>query len=71
MNRGFDTSYGYLGGSEGHYNQHEGNGANALNGTTVQPSNPDKPVDLWVNDAPGQPRPVDLVCVCVVYLARR
>ena len=44
---------GYLGGSEGHYNQHEGNGHNNVNGTTVQPSNPTSPVDLWVNEGPG------------------
>jgi arylsulfatase A-like enzyme len=53
VSRGFDTSYGYLGGSEGHYNQHEGNGQNSPDGTTRQPSNPTSPVDLWVNDAPG------------------
>ena len=31
----------------------EGNGNNTLEGTTVQPSNPTAPVDLWVNDSPG------------------
>ena len=31
----------------------EGNGNNTLEGTTVQPSNPTAPVDLWVNDGPG------------------
>eukprot|EP01043_Picozoa_sp_COSAG02_P092738 COSAG02_NODE_29326_length_571_cov_0.989407_1_plen_103_part_10 len=47
------SSAGYLGGSEGHYNQHEGNGQNKVDGTTTQPSNPTAPVDLWVNEGPG------------------
>eukprot|EP01050_Picozoa_sp_SAG11_P018615 SAG11_NODE_2844_length_2914_cov_1.684192_3_plen_146_part_00 len=42
MRRGFDTSFGYLGGSEGHYNQREGNTGAA-----------GQPVDLWVDEAPG------------------
>lgn len=42
VERGFDSSYGYLGGSEGHFNQREGNvGATS------------SPVDLWVDGAPG------------------
>ena len=40
--RGFNSSLGYLGGSEGHYNQREGNDGAA-----------NQPVDLWVDDAPG------------------
>ena len=40
--RGFNSSFGYLGGSEGHYNQREGNDGAA-----------NQPVDLWVDDAPG------------------
>ena len=36
------TSFGYLGGSEGHFNQREGNSGA-----------PGNPVDLWINDGPG------------------
>jgi arylsulfatase A-like enzyme len=44
---------GYLGGSDVHYNPHEGNGQFSADGTTTQPSNPNSPVDLWVNEGPG------------------
>lgn len=42
VHRGFDSSFGYLGGSEGHFNQREGNAGAASS-----------PVDLWVDDGPG------------------
>lgn len=49
---GFNSSLGYLGGSEGHYNQREGNAGAE-----------DSPVDLFLNGKPaygmnGKPKPV-------------